>query len=184
MCVDRRAWVLDNEPTFERLVMFLLDSPRRYQWYGRRFVVMPDHVHLIARMGDESIPLGQWIKALKAVVGGIRSGVAQDSASRSVIAGAADAANKSIGNPELSRVPRQWRWQAGYHDHKIRSPESEAEKWEYVCMNPVRYGLVERPEDWPFGGEIFDEDAAGATLVRGTPALLNASMVQNAPPKP
>ena len=39
-CVDGRASVLDNEITFERFVAFLLDSPKRYHWYGRRFVIM------------------------------------------------------------------------------------------------------------------------------------------------
>ena len=66
-----RMHVLNNEPTFERLVAFLLDSPTRYHWFGRRFVVMPDHIHLIAHMGNDAVRLGQWIKALKAVVEGL-----------------------------------------------------------------------------------------------------------------
>ena len=72
ICVDGRTRVLDNEETFQRLVAFLLDSPQRYRWFGRRFVIMPDHLHIIARMGHEAVRLGQWIKALKAVVGGLR----------------------------------------------------------------------------------------------------------------
>jgi len=71
VCVDGRTHVLNNEPTFERVVAFLLDSPNRYHWFGRRFVVMPDHIHLIAHQGHDAIRLGQWIKALKAVVGGL-----------------------------------------------------------------------------------------------------------------
>ena len=35
------------------------------------FVVMPDHLHLIAHQGREAVRLGQWIKAMKAVVGGL-----------------------------------------------------------------------------------------------------------------
>src|SRR5437867_2050394 len=46
ICVDGRGRVLDNEITFEALAAFLLDSPSRYHWFGRRFVVMPDHIHL------------------------------------------------------------------------------------------------------------------------------------------
>ena len=42
MCVEDRGRVLDNETTFERFVAFLLDSPARYHWFGRWFVVMPD----------------------------------------------------------------------------------------------------------------------------------------------
>jgi hypothetical protein len=53
---------------------------------------------------------------------------------------------------EFTRISRSWYWQDGFHDHKFRTPESEARKWEYVCFNPVRYRLVQRPEDWPYGG--------------------------------
>lgn len=42
------------------------------------------------------------------------------------------------------------RWQRGYFEHRIRHDESADEKIEYVRMNPVRAGYVERPEDWPY----------------------------------
>jgi REP element-mobilizing transposase RayT len=45
---------------------------------------------------------------------------------------------------------REFKWQAGYFDHVLRSDESRSEKWEYIRMNPVRAGLVEDPEDWPY----------------------------------
>ena len=61
---------------------------------------------------------------------------------------------------EFTRIKRSWRWQDGFHDHKFRTPESESRKWEYVCLNPVRYGLVKRPEEWPFGGEILTRKRA------------------------
>ena len=79
--------------------------------------------------------------------------------------------------PEFTHMQRAWRWQDGYHDHKFRTPESESRKWEYVCLNPVRYGLVKRPEEWPYGGEFFYEDAGGPRLVRGTPSLLETGML-------
>ena len=41
----------------------------------------------------------------------------------------------------------------GFH-HRLRRDESYAEKWEYVRSNPVRAGLVSRPEDWPFQGTL------------------------------
>jgi REP element-mobilizing transposase RayT len=47
------------------------------------------------------------------------------------------------------------RWQVGYWDTTLRSNESYDEKWDYVHNNPVRHGLVSRPEDWPYQGEIF-----------------------------
>jgi hypothetical protein len=97
--VDGRAHVLNNEATFERLVAFLLDSPTRYHWFGRRFVMMPDHIHLIAHQGHDAIRLGQWIKALKAVVGGLeRNKATPDAAS-------GDAAYDAPRPADVGRVP-------------------------------------------------------------------------------
>jgi hypothetical protein len=36
----------------------------------------------------------------------------------------------------------------------LRSSESYSGKWNYVFDNPVRAGLVNKAEDWLFGGEI------------------------------
>ena len=126
ICVKDRVRVLDNEPTFERLVSFLINSPARYHWFGRRFVIMPDHIHLIAHMGHESVRLGQWIKALKAVVGGMEyrtsSGAAledaagHDSSAVGCVsshgepvshpnAGSGDPAYKTHHLPSVGRVP-------------------------------------------------------------------------------
>ena len=56
------------------------------------------------------------------------------------------------GNSKAGHFDRAW--QAGFLDHLLRSGESYAEKWNYVRMNPVRAGLIEQSEDWPFAGEI------------------------------
>jgi putative transposase len=45
-------------------------------------------------------------------------------------------------------------WQAGFFDHLIRHGDSYAEKWEYVCLNPVRAGVVIDCQEWPWQGEI------------------------------
>lgn len=41
-------------------------------------------------------------------------------------------------------------WQRDFFDHRLRNPQSAAEKAHYIRMNPVRAGLVERTEDWPY----------------------------------
>jgi len=48
------------------------------------------------------------------------------------------------------------RWQTDHWDTRIRKEEQYEEKWEYVRWNPVRRGLVEKPEDWPYQGEIHE----------------------------
>ena len=49
----------------------------------------------------------------------------------------------------------EWRWQAGSFHHRIRSFEDYNEKLLYMNENPVKAGLVERIEDWPYRGEVF-----------------------------
>ena len=60
----------------------------------------------------------------------------------------------------MDKVVRDWKrfiakatgvmWQDGFFEHRVRSPESANEKWHYIRLNPVRKGLVENPEDWPY----------------------------------
>ncbi len=42
-------------------------------------------------------------------------------------------------------------WQENFFDHRLRSDESADEKIRYILDNPVRAGLVKKPEDWPWG---------------------------------
>ena len=54
------------------------------------------------------------------------------------------------------RVPDcGFRWAAGHWSRSLRTQEHYAERWEYVRQNPVRHGLVQRAEDWPYQGEVF-----------------------------
>ena len=48
------------------------------------------------------------------------------------------------------------RWQVDDFDHRVRSAASYEQKWEYVRENPVRCGLVENSDDWPYQGEIHE----------------------------
>jgi len=41
-------------------------------------------------------------------------------------------------------------WQRGFFDHRIRSDKLFRETADYVRMNPVRAGLVKKPDDWPY----------------------------------
>lgn len=45
-------------------------------------------------------------------------------------------------------------WQRDFRDTQLRKEESYAAKWEYVRHNPVRHGLVDRADNWPYQGEL------------------------------
>jgi putative transposase len=41
-------------------------------------------------------------------------------------------------------------WQARYYDFNVHNEEKRVEKLRYMHRNPVKRGLVEKPEDWPW----------------------------------
>jgi putative transposase len=72
--------------------------------------------------------------------------------------------NKSLGEicgsfKSLS-TRRSWRWRDGklwhrqFYDHIIRNGDDFDETLSYIRLNPVRRGLVECAEDWPYTGRI------------------------------
>ena len=46
-------------------------------------------------------------------------------------------------------------WQKGFHDHALRREEDLAKVAEYIILNPVRAGLVDRPEDYPHWDTVW-----------------------------
>lgn len=98
--------------------------------HGRRYVlhavvVMPEHVHLLLTPLRD--PEGQPY-ALPSILKALKGASARE-------------INKSLrrGGPV---------WQEESFDHVFRGDESFAEKLEYARQNPVRRGLVSRPEDY------------------------------------
>ncbi|HEY4283875.1 MAG TPA: hypothetical protein VGM62_12490 [Chthoniobacterales bacterium] len=57
-----------------------------------------------------------------------------------------------------SELHATWKWQSGCFDRLLRSDESLHNKWLYLQENPVRAGLVNRWEEWPYRIG-FDEQA-------------------------
>jgi putative transposase len=63
------------------------------------------------------------------------------------------------GDDSLSELLRSYKrftakiagvkWQRNFFDHRLRHHESASEKFEYICQNPVRAGLVGNENEWP-----------------------------------
>ena len=124
-----------NRTAFEILSDLWVKSASLDGWYVGRFVLMPDHVHLFASPAVTAKSRPDWLKTWKSV------------SSRQI-------AHASRIVPPI--------WQPDTFDHILRSAESYDAKWAYVLMNPVRSGLVARPEDWPWAGEIHRLDTSNA----------------------
>jgi REP element-mobilizing transposase RayT len=88
-------------------------------------VVMPDHVHLLlAALRDENGWPFRLVEIMQSLKGATSHRI----------------------NKLLHRSGPVWEEES--FDHVLRSDESLKEKREYIRQNPVRAGLVQKPEDY------------------------------------
>lgn len=110
-----------------------------YQTLGRfvvhEYVVMPNHFHLLVTPA-----YGVTIeRALQLIKGGFSYRAARELNFKGEI------------------------WQRGFTDHRIREEEDFQRHRTYIHMNPVRRGLVPRPEDFSYSSA--HPSAAKAALI-------------------
>jgi putative transposase len=95
------------------------------------WVVLPDHLHCVWRLpeGDADYAV-QW----------------------RLIKGRFSAALPAAERRSASKVAKGEKgiWQRRYWEHHIRDEADLTEHIRYCWINPVKHGLVERPEEWPF----------------------------------
>ena len=58
--------------------------------------------------------------------------------------------NSSAVLIDRQRAERGELWQARFFDRALRTVEEYNEKVEYIHLNPVKAGLVQRAEEWPW----------------------------------
>ncbi len=119
----RRLRHLDD-PGVRDAVVAALEQARvhyRFRLYG--FVVMPEHVHLLVSEPDRGL-LANALQTLKIA-----------------------SAKRTTSQRELEHR-RSPLWQKRYYDCNIRNYRQFVEKLRYIHRNPVRRGLVQKPEDW------------------------------------
>jgi len=94
-------------------------------WLVGRYMIMPDHIHLFCAPSNEDSSLKLWVQYWR------------------------NAFTKAWPHPQDKPI-----WQRDYWDRQIRRGESYSEKWAYVEQNPVRAGLVNMVQEWPYQGEL------------------------------
>ena len=100
------------------------------------YVYMPDHMHLLVSASSETSDLRLFAKLAK---------------QRSAFA--------------YSKAKRRRLWQPSYYDHVLRPENSTLSFIQYIFLNPVRAGLVERWTDYPYlGSETMSLDEIGQSL--------------------
>jgi len=126
----RRMPLLDTSAAKETFERTLERVRVWYACYIAGYVVMPEHVHLLISEPEHS-RLSVVIQMLKQFT------------------------SQKLHDPRLLRF-----WQIRYYDFPGWSAAKRIEKLRYMHRNPVKRGLVERPEDWKWSS--FVHYATGA----------------------
>jgi putative transposase len=108
--------------------------PQLAKWHVLAGVIMPDHVHFLVSPAEDR----------ELSVGDFSHGF------------------KRILQRHLGS--QSWEWQRGCFDRLLRSDENLWSKWIYVKDNPVRHGLVQKAEDWPYYLDFIEECFDGGKL--------------------
>jgi REP-associated tyrosine transposase len=145
---ERRSRLLiDN---IELLRAAFRTTLRRHPFTIDAIAVLPDHRHAIWTLpeGDSNFAV-RW----QLIKGGF---------SRSLPRGEPASASR------LGRREREI-WQRRYWGHTLRNDDDFARHSDYIHLNPIKHGLVERVRDWPFSSYhrmvrlgVYPKDWAGA----------------------
>jgi putative transposase len=96
----------------------------RYGFVVAGYVLMPEHVHLL--VGEP--PVSLLSIALQVL--------------------------KQRTSRKLKRIGDEQFWQRRYYDFNVHNELKRVEKLQYMHRNPVKRGLVEKPQDWPWSSFV------------------------------
>ncbi|MEA3400300.1 MAG: transposase, partial [Armatimonadota bacterium] len=111
----------------EIVIETLIHAAQRREARLFGYCAMPDHLHFAIRFANDDLP-PRFLRYFKA------------EASRRV--------NVAWG------IPGAFRWQRSYWDTFADDSLAVAEQVAYMMENPVRWGLCERPQDWPHSADL------------------------------
>jgi putative transposase len=125
---DRRASFLTDH--IDELKTAFRETRKTQPFQTQAIVVLPDHLHTIWQLpGQDCDYAGRWRK--------IKSRF-----TRLLVRKAVPIRRNERGEYDL--------WQRRYWEHTVRDDLDLQRHVDYVHFNPVKHGLVQRVEDWPY----------------------------------
>jgi putative transposase len=111
-----------NTPLCDATIRLLREMPAHYGCWLGAYCLMPDHLHFVVAPEVEGHSVLLFVDRFK----------------------------RKSTNTSWTHGWSRSLWQPRSHDHLIRRCEAVEEIYRYIYENPVRAGLVEKPEDWPW----------------------------------
>jgi len=141
-CYERRP-VLQTVRARNLFVKMLGEVRQRYDFLLVGYVLMPDHVHLLAGEPRKGTP-SKVVQVLKQRVSRAMRGKKRRNPKQQLQLRFADS----------SALPRRF-WQRRFYDFNVWSQAKKKEKLHYMHANPVKSGLVTDAKDWPWSSYGF-----------------------------
>ncbi|MCC8938049.1 MULTISPECIES: transposase [Bradyrhizobium] len=144
---DRRLRLLTEH--IDQLRAAFRETRERHPFTIEAIVILPDHLHTVWTLPEDDADFSTRWRQIKSAF------------SRSL------PACELISGSRLAKRERGI-WQRRYWEHTIRDENDFARHIDYVHINPLKHGLVERVKDWPHSSfhrmvrlGVYPEDWAG-----------------------
>jgi putative transposase len=151
----RNAKIFSNEKTSQLLIQTIFEVREKLNFLLIAFVVMPDHVHLML-IPNKRNTISDVVRHIK-----VRFARKYNKVSRGINSPDYGVDTHKTGNlaqhnkNQIHRVGNSSQtetkvWQESFYDHVIRNRKELVERLNYVYYNPVKAGLVDKPEDYKY----------------------------------
>ena len=147
---------LSAERTCQWLADAIEEARTKFRFDLWAFVFMPEHAHLVVYPRELIYDIADIRKAIKSPVANRGIQYLEEHAPQWL---------PHITRRRGKRMERLFWQSGGGYDRNITEPKTLMKVIEYIHMNPVRRGLVERPEQWKWS-------SAAWFLGTGTPPLI------------
>jgi REP element-mobilizing transposase RayT len=97
-------------------------STKKFSATVHAYCIMPDHAHVLVEV-PEDVSLQQFVHHFK-----------------------------TISSYQLKRLTGEPHWQISYYDHILRREEALGDLAAYIWANPVKAGLVQEAQEYPWSG--------------------------------
>ena len=127
VCTENKERILGSEVNARIVANELLKTAKDLGFNILCYCLMPDHLHVIVSPGESTLSLSKFLNIFK----GRTTAIFRE-------------------RKDLKKI-----WQRSAFDHVIRTEENLKGIIEYIRNNPVRKGIVENADDYPYS-ESFD----------------------------
>jgi putative transposase len=137
ICSSEGQEVFCDPNLASEVIKSLKEHSKRYCYKIYTYCLMPNHLHILVGLGEHARPVSQFMQCFKSLTTRMFW--------------------KLGGKGKL--------WQRGFYDHIVRKEESLIEIAKYILANPVRKGLTETTEEYPFSGSPYQMEEMQTDIV-------------------